>query len=136
MLIVDNFRSGDSRGMSRDAFATAAMSGFFAIVSHVNSIISVCMTNELRTTLLAPVFTYMSTFHATGVQKCLRMVYNFSDSAKMKAGETRKPESSESTRSEAKFMLQSMLLKITPVPTEGGAETCVEQSVECGSNLP
>ena len=152
MLIVDTPGYGDSRGISRDAFVTAAMSEFFGTVSHVNSIIFVCKANEVRTTLLAPVSTYVFSLFAKDVQNCLRTVYTFSDGAKPQAqgalqelkwpvenGEVSVNNSAftldvkgsdvdaktreqwiESVKSQ--FILQSMLLKMTPVPTKGSAE--------------
>ena len=152
MLIVDTPGYGDSRGISRDNFVTAAMSEFFGTVTHINSIIFVCKANELRTTLLAPVSTYVFSLFAKDVQNCLRTVYTFSDGGKTQARETLQElkwpvENGEvsvnnsaftldvkgsdvdaKTREQwidsikGQFMLQSMLLRMTPVPTKGSAE--------------
>ncbi|RYP23820.1 hypothetical protein DL765_000897 [Monosporascus sp. GIB2] len=79
LLIVDTPGYGDSRSVERDAFVTAAMSEFFKTVDHVNAIIFTCRANEVRTTLLSPVSTYVFSFFAKDVRSCLRTIYTFSD---------------------------------------------------------
>ncbi|KAI1392852.1 uncharacterized protein F4822DRAFT_392399 [Hypoxylon trugodes] len=79
LLIVDTPGYGDSRGVERDAFVTAAMSEFFKMVNHVNAIIFTCRANEVRTTLLSPVSTYVFSLFAKDVRSCLRTIYTFSD---------------------------------------------------------
>ncbi|RYP73509.1 hypothetical protein DL770_007759 [Monosporascus sp. CRB-9-2] len=79
LLIVDTPGYGDSRGVERDAFVTTAMSEFFKTVGHVNAIIFTCRANEVRTTLLSPVSTYVFSLFAKDVRSCLRTIYTFSD---------------------------------------------------------
>ncbi|KAK4145847.1 uncharacterized protein C8A04DRAFT_10268 [Dichotomopilus funicola] len=79
LLIVDTPGYGDTRGVERDAFVTAAMSEFFKTIGHVNAIIFTCRANEVRTTLLSPVSTYVFSLFARDVQGCLRTIYTFSD---------------------------------------------------------
>ncbi|KAM0330220.1 hypothetical protein ACHAQA_004395 [Verticillium albo-atrum] len=79
LLIVDTPGYGDSRGVERDAFVTTAMSEFFKTVDHVNAVIFTCRANEVRTTLLSPVSTYVFSLFAKNVRSCLRTVYTFSD---------------------------------------------------------
>ncbi|KXH68320.1 hypothetical protein CSAL01_01784 [Colletotrichum salicis] len=57
ILVVDTPGYGDTRGVARDAFVTAAMSEFFKTVKHVNAIIFTCRASETRTTILEPVAT-------------------------------------------------------------------------------
>ncbi|KAI1404242.1 hypothetical protein F4819DRAFT_448448 [Hypoxylon fuscum] len=80
MLIVDTPGYGDTRGVDRDVFVTAAMSEFFKTVNHVNAIFFTCRANEARTTLLSPVSTYVFSLFAKDVRSCLRTIYTFSDS--------------------------------------------------------
>ncbi|KAI2471704.1 hypothetical protein F4781DRAFT_386374 [Annulohypoxylon bovei var. microspora] len=79
LLIVDTPGYGDARGFERDAFVTAAMSEFFKTIEHVNAIIFTCRANEVRTTFLSPVSTYVFSLFAKDVQSCLRTIYTFSD---------------------------------------------------------
>ncbi len=79
LLIVDTPGYGDTRGVERDAFVTAAMSEFFKTIGHVNAIIFTCRANEVRTTVLSPVSTYVFSLFAKDVQGCLRTIYTFSD---------------------------------------------------------
>ncbi|KAK6523032.1 hypothetical protein TWF281_002454 [Arthrobotrys megalospora] len=79
LLIVDTPGYGDSRGIERDAFVTAAMSEFFKTVNHVNAIIFTCRANEMRTTFLEPISTYIFSLFAKNVRSCLRTIYTFSD---------------------------------------------------------
>jgi hypothetical protein len=72
LLIVDTPGYGDSRGIERDAFVTAAMSVFFKTVSHVNAIIFICRANEARITLLSPVSTYVFSLFAMLVHVVLK----------------------------------------------------------------
>ncbi|KAK3491084.1 uncharacterized protein B0T23DRAFT_176302 [Neurospora hispaniola] len=152
LMIVDTPGYGGSRGVEGDAFVTAAMSEFFGMVSHVNSVIFVCKANEMRTTILSPVTTYVFSLFAKDVRKCLRTLYTFSDDGKVPAhgtleelqwpvenGEVQVNNSAfgldlqggevdRNIRSQwigsikGQFRLQEMLLKMTPVPTAGSAE--------------
>ncbi|KAF4773552.1 hypothetical protein HER10_EVM0001731 [Colletotrichum scovillei] len=79
ILVVDTPGYGDTRGVARDAFVTAAMSEFFKTVTHVNAIIFTCRANETRTTILEPVATYVFSLFAKDVKSCLRTIYTFSD---------------------------------------------------------
>ncbi|SPN99090.1 uncharacterized protein DNG_02127 [Cephalotrichum gorgonifer] len=79
MLIVDTPGYGDTRGIERDAFVTAAMSDFFKTIEHVNAIVFTCRANEARTTVLSPVSTYVFSLFAKDVEGCLRTIYTFSD---------------------------------------------------------
>jgi len=79
LLIVDTPGYGDTRGIERDAFVTAAMSEFFKTIEHVNAIIFTCRSNEARTTLLSPVSAYVFSLFAKDVKSCLRTIYTFSD---------------------------------------------------------
>ena len=79
LLIVDTPGYGDTRGFERDAFVTTAMSVFFKTIGHVNAIIFTCRANEVRTTVLSPVSTYVFSLFARDVQGCLRTIYTFSD---------------------------------------------------------
>ncbi|KAK4194626.1 hypothetical protein QBC40DRAFT_318891 [Triangularia verruculosa] len=79
LLVVDTPGFGDTRGISRDAFVTAAMSEFFKTVKHVNAIIFTCKANDSRTTFLEPVATYIFRLFAKNVHTCLRTIYTFSD---------------------------------------------------------
>ncbi|RYO92050.1 hypothetical protein DL763_004806 [Monosporascus cannonballus] len=79
LLIIDMPGYGDSRVIKRDAFVTAATSEFFKTVDHVNAIIFTCRANEVRTTLLSPVSTYVFSLFAKDVRSCLRTIYTFSD---------------------------------------------------------
>ncbi|KAG4219759.1 hypothetical protein PC116_g31762, partial [Phytophthora cactorum] len=79
LIIVDTPGFGDSRGIERDAFVTAAMSEFFKTVNHVNAVIFTVRANEARTTFLSPVSTYVFSLFAKDVRGCLRTAYTFSD---------------------------------------------------------
>ncbi|KAK0512138.1 hypothetical protein JMJ35_005266 [Cladonia borealis] len=79
LLIVDTPGYGDSRGIERDAFVTAAMAEFFKTIEHVNAIIFTCQANENRTTLLSPVSACVFSLFAKDVKSCLRTIYTFSD---------------------------------------------------------
>ena len=79
MLVVDTPGFGDTRGISRDAFVTAAMSEFFKAVNHVNAIAFTCKANDSRTTFLEPVATYTFRLFAKNVHSCLRTIYTFGD---------------------------------------------------------
>ncbi|ORY01737.1 hypothetical protein BCR34DRAFT_605816 [Clohesyomyces aquaticus] len=79
LLIVDTPGYGDSRGVERDAFVTAAMAEFFKTIGHINTIIFTCRANESRTTLLSPISTYVNSLFSKDVQSCLRTIYTFSD---------------------------------------------------------
>lgn len=79
LLIVDTPGYGDSRGVEHDAFVTAAMSEFFKAIEHVNAIIFTCHSNELRTTILSPVSTYVFSLFAKDVESCLCTIYTFTD---------------------------------------------------------
>ncbi|KAK7743328.1 hypothetical protein SLS62_010651 [Diatrype stigma] len=79
LLIVDTPGFGDSRGIERDAFVTAAMSEFFKTVNHVNAVIFTLRANEARTTFLSPVSTYVFSLFAKDVRGCLRTAYTFGD---------------------------------------------------------
>ncbi|KAL8358016.1 hypothetical protein RB598_002685 [Gaeumannomyces tritici] len=79
LLIVDTPGYGDSRGISRDAFVTAAMSEFFNTIKHVNAIIFTCRANEARTTFLGLISTYVFSLFAKDARSCLRTIYTFSD---------------------------------------------------------
>ena len=133
------------------------MSESFGTVSHVNSIIFVCKANELRTTLLAPVSTHVFSMFAKDVQNCLRTVYTFDDSSIVQAHatlqelkwsvengkvlvnnsafalEAKGSDGDAQARSQwigsvgDQLNLQSMFLKITPVPTKGSAEVTKKQ---------
>lgn len=152
MMIVDTPGYGDSRGVERDAFVTKAMSEFFGTVSHVNSVIFVCKANEVRTTILSPVATYVFSLFAKDVRKCLRTLYTFSDGGKVLAHDTleglqwpvengevpvnnsafgldlKGGEVDAKVRDQwinsikGQFLLQQMLVKMTPVQTKGSAE--------------
>ncbi|KAK1775417.1 hypothetical protein QBC45DRAFT_335358 [Copromyces sp. CBS 386.78] len=152
LMIVDTPGYGDSRGVERDAFVTAAMAEFFDTVSHVNSVIFVCKANDARTTILEPVATYVFSLFAKDVRKCLRTLYTFSDGGKVLAHDTleglqwpvengevqvnnsafgldlKGGEVDRKIRSQwidsimGQFRLQEMLVKMTPVPTAGSAE--------------
>ncbi|PNP59433.1 hypothetical protein THARTR1_00923 [Trichoderma harzianum] len=79
LVIVDTPGYGDSRGVNRDAFVTAAMSEFFKNIKHVNAIIFTSRANEARTTLLSPVSTYVFSLFAKDIKSCLLTIYTFSD---------------------------------------------------------
>ncbi|KAI0420229.1 hypothetical protein F5X98DRAFT_361964 [Xylaria grammica] len=79
LLIVDTPGFGDSRGIERDAFVTAAMSEFFETVNHVSAVVFTVRANEARTTFLSPVSTYVFSLFAKDVRGCLRTAYTFSD---------------------------------------------------------
>ncbi|KAI1213276.1 uncharacterized protein F4807DRAFT_257179 [Annulohypoxylon truncatum] len=79
LLIVDTPGYGDSRGIERDAFVTAAMSDFFRTIEHVNAIIFTCRANEARSTFLSPIATYVFSLFAKDVKSCLRTIYTFAD---------------------------------------------------------
>ncbi|KAH7161115.1 hypothetical protein EDB81DRAFT_943841 [Dactylonectria macrodidyma] len=79
LLIVDTPGYGDARGIERDAFVTAAMSEFFKTIEHVNAIIFTCRANEVRTTFLSPISTYVFSLFAKDVRSCPRTIYTFSD---------------------------------------------------------
>lgn len=152
MMIVDTPGYGDSRGIERDAFVTAAMSEFFNTVHHVNSVIFVCKANEARSTILSPIATYVFSLFAKDVRRCLRTLYTFSDGGKVLAHDTldgllwpvengevqvnnsafgvhlKGDEVDSAIRDQwiasikGQFLLQSMLVNMTPVPTKGSAE--------------
>ncbi len=79
LLIVDTPGYGDTEGVQRDRFVTAAMSEFFKTIQHVNAIVFTCKANETRTTILSPVSTYVFSLFAKNVRSCLRTIYTFSD---------------------------------------------------------
>jgi hypothetical protein len=79
LLIVDTPGYGDTEGVQRDRFVTAAMSEFFNAIQHVNAIVFTCKANETRTTILSPVSTYVFSLFAKNVRSCLRTIYTFSD---------------------------------------------------------
>ncbi|EOA81113.1 hypothetical protein ACJQWK_07980 [Exserohilum turcicum] len=79
LLIVDTPGYGDTRGVERDTFVTAAMSMFFKTITHVHAIIFTCRANETRTTLLSPVSTYIFSLFSKDVQGCLQTIYTYSD---------------------------------------------------------
>ncbi|KAK3493368.1 hypothetical protein B0T13DRAFT_50003 [Neurospora crassa] len=152
LMIVDTPGYGGSRGVEGDAFVTAAMSEFFGMVSHVNSVIFVCKANEVRTTILRPVTTYVFSLFAKDVRKSLRTLYTFSDGGKVLAHDTleglqwpvengevqvnnsafgldlqdgkvdRNIRSQWIDSIKGQFRLQEMLVKMTPVPTADSAE--------------
>ncbi len=150
LLIVDTPGYGDSRGFERDAFVTAAMSEFFKTIQHINAIIFTCRANELRTTFLSPVSTYIFSLFAKDVKACLRTIYTFSDAgaplARKALSELKWPvengevevnnaaftveldnQNADKVRGwwlmsiKGQFQLMKMLLSRPPVPTAGSA---------------
>lgn len=79
LLIVDTPGYGDTEGVHRDRFVTAAMSELFNTLQHVNAVVFTCKANETRTTILSPVSTYVFSLFAKNVRSCLRTIYTFSD---------------------------------------------------------
>ena len=150
LLIVDTPAYGDSRGFERDAFVTAAMSEFFKTIEHINAIVFTCRANELRTTILSPVSTYVFSLFAKDVKDCLRTIYTFSDAgaplARKALSELQWPvengevevnnaaftveldnKNADKVRDwwlmsvKGQFRLMKMLLSRPPVPTAGSA---------------
>ncbi|KAK6361036.1 hypothetical protein TWF730_007151 [Orbilia blumenaviensis] len=152
LLVVDTPGYGDPRDIEAYEFVTAAMSDFFKTVSHVNSIIFTCRANEVRTTFLKPVSSYVFSLFAKNVHSCLRTVYTFSDAGAPPArtaltelgwpvenGEifvnnstfTQNLDGSENDAVvreswlqtiRGQYLIMQMLLRMTPVPTEKSAQ--------------
>jgi hypothetical protein len=72
LLIINTAIYGNSQGIKRHAFITAAMSVSFKIVSHINAVIFTCRANEARIMLLSPVSTYVFSLFAMPVHVVLK----------------------------------------------------------------
>ncbi len=157
LLIVDTPGYGDTEGVHRDRFVTAAMSEFFNTIQHVNAIVFTCKANETRTTILSPVSTYVFSLFAKNVRSCLRTIYTFGDAGTPQArkvlqelkwpvenGEVevnnaaftvRTPDSTNDPKMRdwwrmsmnGQHRVLQMLLRMEPVPTESSAQVTTDR---------